>query len=134
MSTGAAGDATMTYMDQLNRNDQLAENRERREAAATQAQANLQHLRNSKLSGGILFQNNRVGLDGEVRDLVEEKEQDKADKQYAAFKKKATYYDGWITKHEELLNIPGRQGEPRSCPELKAWIHVRLLKSENCKQ
>ena len=130
VSTGAAGDATMTYMDQLNRNDQVAENRERREAAATQAQANLQHLRNSKLSGGILFKNNRVGLDGEVRDLVEEKEQDKADKQYAAFKKKATYYNGWITKHEELLNIPGRQGEPRSCPELKAWIHVRLLKSD----
>ena len=130
VSTGAAGNATMTYMDQLNRNDQVAENRERREAAATQGQANLQHLRNSKLNGGILFNNNHVALDSEVRDLVEEKEQDKADKQYAAFKKKATYYNGWITKHEELLNIPGQQGEPRKCPELKAWIHVRLLKTD----
>jgi hypothetical protein len=130
VSTGAAGNATMTYMDQLNRNDKVAENRAILEAAATQGQGKLQHLQHSKLSGGVLFQHNHVALDSEVCDLVEKKEQNKADQQYAAFKKKATYYNKWIMKHEELLNIPGQHGEPNKCPELKAWIYVRLLKAD----
>jgi hypothetical protein len=132
LTSGYAGEFVTGMLQYAIKNEKNVENLEKRYKDGKTLKQSLSQQENKRFTAGSLFKANRVAIDSELLEYMEEKEEEAVRKQHATISKHTDEFLTTKDRAEEVLaNTTKKKPEVMLISELKAVVKWKKRKGDN---